>query len=104
MSIVDTFTTMIPSILSDDMKKFPHWDGVYGEAKIKVGRRSDGCPITRGMLGTHHAKENYGISGSKQSLTEMKAFLYLKSRRHRRQISRRRRIIFFRGRRLHAYR
>lgn len=77
MSIVDTFTTMIPSILSDDMKK-----GILigMECMGKQGSRwaaGPMCDHKRYAWDFRNAtKENYGISGSKQSLSEMKAFLY----------------------------
>ena len=77
MSIIDTFATLIPSILSDDMKK-----------GILIGMEcmgKQGEKWAAGPMGDHKRyawdfrnaeKENYGISGSKQSLSEMKAFLY----------------------------
>tara|TARA_Y100000389_G_scaffold203082_1_gene250370 strand:- start:95 stop:1750 length:1656 start_codon:yes stop_codon:yes gene_type:complete len=76
MSIIDTFTTLIPSILSDDMKKGiligMECMGKQGE-KLAVGR---GDHKRQAWHFRNAEKENYGISGSKQSLSEMKAFLY----------------------------
>jgi len=77
MSIIDTFTTLIPSILSDDMKK-----GILigMECMGKQGSRWAAGPMDDNKRYAwdfrNSEKENYGISGSKQSLSEMKAFLY----------------------------
>ena len=46
-----------------------------GKQRIKVGSWSDG-DHKRYAWDRNATKENYGISGSKQSLSEMKAFLY----------------------------